>query len=70
MRAAKRSAVAGRCGGELKFSKVIRAGFPPSASTTSSIFWSAKDRGETEGGKTAANLAAILCRAVTLQSSF
>lgn len=59
MRAAKRSAVAGLCGGECKFSKVIRDGFPPSLSNPSSLFWSAKDRGVCEGGKTSANLAAI-----------
>jgi hypothetical protein len=57
LRAAERSA-AGK-GGECNFSKVIRVGFPPCDRNTSSLFWSAKDKGSYRGEKPTANLAAI-----------
>ncbi len=70
MCAAKRSAVAGRCGGESKISKVFRDGFPPSKSNASSLGWSARDRGVLEGGKTSANLAATVEVLLTLGGAF
>jgi len=45
-------------GGESKFNKVFRDGFPPPAKNPSSEIWSAKERGGSGGGKTSANLVA------------
>lgn len=59
MRAAKRSAVAGRFGGECRFSKVIRDGVLPPEKTAPSIFWSAREDWGSGGKKTSANLTAI-----------
>jgi len=65
MRAAQRSAVAGRCGGESKFSKVHDGFPPPRGQVVLLIILDGLGRGRGREGGTKANLAAITLKYIT-----
>ncbi|MBA7548810.1 hypothetical protein ES705_41278 [subsurface metagenome] len=70
MRATKWSAVASLVVVNGFLARLLELVFPSRDQQPSSLFWSAKDWGKHEGGKTAANLAAIRWCAVHHVRSF